>query len=89
MSGAFCTRFSGLWSYAVGYDMSSRNDNCSLSLCSHSGLETVNPDGSGTRDAREVIALVSFVCGDASRSGSCLPTGLLTSTTFEDIGSCF
>ena len=30
------------------------------------GLETVNPDGSGTRDAREVMALVSFVCGHAS-----------------------
>ena len=66
MSRAFCTRFSGLWSYAVGDDMSSRNDNCALSLCSHSGLETVNPDGSGTRDAREVMALVSFVCGHAS-----------------------
>ena len=66
MSRAFCTRFSGLWSYAVGDDMSSRNDDCSLSLCSHSGLETVNPDGSGTRDAGEVMALVSFVCGHAS-----------------------
>ena len=28
-------------------------------------LETVNPDGCGTRDAREVMALVSFVCGHA------------------------
>ena len=88
MSRAFCTRFSGLWSYAVGDDMASRNDDCSLSLCSHSGLETVNSDGCGTRDAREVMALVSFVCGHASWSGGCSPTGVSTSTTFEDIGSC-
>ena len=32
MTRALCTRISGLWSYAVGDDMSSRNDDCSLSL---------------------------------------------------------